>query len=237
MVLVCYEHRFIFLKTRKTASTSVEMFFEPYCRDVAPEDVTISVPETIGPKGIVGAREDCRRKESREWFGHIPATAVRDRLGFETWSTFFKFATVRNPYAAFLSYYFFSCSQPYPTTVAAFEAHRRQFRWFTATCLKNANIGDRKFVYVDGRYALDGLIRYECLSEDVSEICHKLNLTFEREHLPQTRVNQGMDSPYPVRDYYDRKSREIVEKSYDWAFSAVGYDREPPAHPPNASTG
>ncbi len=31
MALVCYKHRFIFLKTRKTAGTSVEMALEPLC--------------------------------------------------------------------------------------------------------------------------------------------------------------------------------------------------------------
>lgn len=237
MVLVCHEHRFIFLKTRKTASTSVEMFFEPYCRDVAPEEVTISVPETVEPKGIVGAREACRRTATDKWYGHLAAVKVRDYLGFETWSRYFKFATVRNPFAAFLSYYFFCQDEPYARDDAEFERHRKSFRRFARNLQKQHGFGDRTIVFVDGRYALDGLIRYECLSDDVAEICHKLDLTFEREHLPQTRVNQGMDSPYPVRDYYDTKSREIVEKSYDWAFSAVGYNREPPASPPSASTG
>lgn len=57
MVPVSHDHNFIFLKAHKTASTSTEMFFEPFC--APPEhEVSISTPARETKHGIIGRRND-----------------------------------------------------------------------------------------------------------------------------------------------------------------------------------
>lgn len=57
MVLVSHDHNFIFPKTYKTASTSAEMFCEPFCAQ--PEhEVSISTPARETKHGIIGRRND-----------------------------------------------------------------------------------------------------------------------------------------------------------------------------------
>ena len=55
MVAVSHSHKFIFLKTRKTAGTSIEMLLEPLCTE--PNSVVTEERATsITRQGIVGRR-------------------------------------------------------------------------------------------------------------------------------------------------------------------------------------
>jgi len=89
MALVCYEHNFIFLKTYKTAGTSVEMALEPLC--VPPGTEIVEHHPVIKTRyGIVGRRGPATKdgggglnkiKRRFEWWGHMGALGVRLRVG------------------------------------------------------------------------------------------------------------------------------------------------------------
>lgn len=58
-MLLSHSKRFIYLKTGKTAGTSVEIFFQPYClpeEHICHHTPTHTMEETISEAGIVGYR-------------------------------------------------------------------------------------------------------------------------------------------------------------------------------------
>ena len=89
-MIVSHKFKFIFIKTRKTAGTSLEVFLSGVC---GPDDVvTPVIPAEPG-------------HEPRNHFGlynHMPASeAMRGLRG--CWDSYFKFCVERNPWSKVLS--------------------------------------------------------------------------------------------------------------------------------------
>ena len=100
-MLVSHLKKFIFTKTKKTAGTSVESVFEPYCLPEGTWEQTHYTPERISADGIIGHRGDGGQKAN--WWNHMPAELIRNRLGEEIWDEYYKFTVIRNPFDKLVS--------------------------------------------------------------------------------------------------------------------------------------
>ena len=92
-MILSHKYRFLFVKTLKTAGTSIEVFLSQQC---GPEDVVTPILPHVEPH---------RARNHEGFFNHIPATAIRERVGPEVWRSYFKFCVERNPWDKTLSYY------------------------------------------------------------------------------------------------------------------------------------
>lgn len=85
-MLASYRKKFIYTKTAKTASTSVESFFEPYCMEQGQWEFTILRDAHISRAGIIGYRGTASRFGrfpfvGKRWYDHMPASKIRRQLG------------------------------------------------------------------------------------------------------------------------------------------------------------
>src|SRR3954470_18982868 len=102
-MIVDHEHKFIFVKTRKTAGTSIEVFLAPLLR---PDAIVTPVADVDhGARNfmdatrryrsvVMGSRvwEMRRDVERQRWFyNHMPARLIRARLGKRIWNSYFTF--------------------------------------------------------------------------------------------------------------------------------------------------
>lgn len=101
-MLVSHRRRFIYFKTRKTASTSTEIFFEPYCVADPSHVPQHSTRQLISDAGIVGSRRD-GVVAGDFFFNHMPAGLVRERIGVWNFDDYLKICNVRNPYDKMVS--------------------------------------------------------------------------------------------------------------------------------------
>tara|TARA_R100000278_G_scaffold29947_1_gene27606 strand:- start:46543 stop:47106 length:564 start_codon:yes stop_codon:yes gene_type:complete len=91
-LIVSHSNKFIYLKSYKTASTSVEMFFERFCKD----------------SDIVGYRGPNPIPKDQVWYNHMTPSQIKTKLNNNNiWNNYFKFGCVRNPWDRKLSSYFF----------------------------------------------------------------------------------------------------------------------------------
>ena len=105
-MLISHRKKFIFLKTAKTASTSVEAFFESWCLPEGEWEISHARPEYCSESGIIGERSVNARNAI--WGNHMPADQIKNRIGTTIWEEYFKFTVVRNPFDKMVSgFYFF----------------------------------------------------------------------------------------------------------------------------------
>ncbi len=121
-MIVSHRYRFIFIKTRKTAGTSVEIALSKYC---GPDDIVTEIEaedealrRRLGYRGPQNHRKPLHRYGAHDWWRLVRARrrAVRywNHMGFrdvrrlvpaEVWNGYFKFCFERNPWSKALSFY------------------------------------------------------------------------------------------------------------------------------------
>lgn len=227
-MIVSHAHRFIYIKTKKTASSSIEAALSTLC---GPEDVITPASEEIvrefaGERKaqnfrlrhpLVPKRPLLKRLLMRPeryyhpsigFYEHMPAWRVRAYLGEAVWSSYFKFTFERNPWDRQVSWYRFKTRKlEAKPTFADFMATRR------------AHVDNYELYAIDGAVAMDFVGAYERLDQDFAVVLDRLGLS-GRAGLPS--LNQTA-KPHGYRRYYDDHLRDLVGDWYAREIAAFGY--------------
>jgi len=216
-MLVSHRKAFIYTKTAKTASTSVESYFEPFCMPPGTwQFIEHEREELVCDEGIIGYRGD--HTAGKRWFNHMSCADIRRQLGVALWERYFKFAVIRDPFDKLLSGYFFQ-ERPRGCRSDIIEGFRRWVR-------DGGAIVDRHTYTLDGEVCMDYFIRYERLQDGVEEVCRRLDVAYEAGRL--RRLKGGFrERSIPLRDFYDRETRDRVAEIYAFELDFFGY--RPPA--------
>ena len=223
-MIISHSHKYIFVKSEKTAGTSIEAALSALCTS---EDV-------VTPLGDYWFNRDERGEwihssmNAEGFFQHDSASEIRRKVGPEIWNRYFKFSIVRNPWDRVVSYYSWEARnkshlKPAPRwyhkiafPFDEFAATRRLFHDFVAG---DWPTNDRFYV-LDGSLCVDFVIRYERLEEDFAEVCKRVGLP--NSSLP--RLKAGMRKPgHSYQDYYDEASKAIVAERHDNDIRLFGY--------------
>ncbi len=229
-MIISHEHRFIFLKTKKTAGTAIEAALSELCgpRDVitpyreeseadrkglAPQNYRIDHP--LKPKRPLIRRLLMRPERyyhpSVGYYEHMPASRVRDYVGEEVWRSYFKFAFDRNPWDRQVSWYLYKTKS---------RATRPTFERFMAS-RRRAYVNNHEIYMLEGALAVDFVGRYESLEEDVKHALGQVGLTLDQA-LPRAKTT-FRKSAKPYRDYYDSDTRTIVGDWYAREIKLLDY--------------
>ena len=223
-MLVSHRKRFIFTKTMKTAGTSVEAYFEPWCMPEGEWQPTHGRDQSVSDAGIIGARGQAVDREG--WYSHMHARAIRDKLGRELWDDYFKFTIVRNPFDKLISRFFMVQARKEGKDL---KSHIRSWwafddRWlplrrrdvitrFRNWVRRGGTINDSPTYLIDGEFCLDHFIRYESLHEGMKEVCEKIGVEYDKAKLPEYKRG-WRDRSIPIADFYDNSTRKIVESRF-----------------------
>ena len=102
-MLVSHRKKFIYTKTVKTAGTSVESFFEALCMEEGKWSFSDRRNMHISESGIIGSRAAVLA--NCQWFNHMSAHAIKEKISPTIWDDYFKFTVIRNPFDKMLSGY------------------------------------------------------------------------------------------------------------------------------------
>lgn len=183
-MILSHKYKFIFLKTNKTAGTSIEIALSKFCgaEDVitpitAEDEVTRKELGCRGPQNYLATLRDygvrdiyglvVRRQRKLRFYNHIPARLVMQRVPQEVWNSYFKFCFERNPWDRFLSLYYWRCrTEPRPTVSeflasdAPLDLKRRGFDIYT----------------IGGKVVVDRVCLYENLTEELEAVRRLLGI-------------------------------------------------------------
>ncbi|WP_181310477.1 sulfotransferase family 2 domain-containing protein [Nocardioides campestrisoli] len=215
-MIVSHQHRFVFLKTRKTAGTSVEIALSKIC---GPDDIISRIsPEDEELRAAAGGRGPQNHESPplvRRAFNHMPAQKVRKVLGRATWDDYYRFAIERNPWDTVVSLYYWKFRERPGARVAP------PFSEFVDEESVEQLAENQRIYRIDGKVAVDRILRYERLGEELAEVWEHLGLPGSPE-LPRAK-----GSARPRRDYrelYDDVSRDKVAKLFSDSIEELGYE-------------
>jgi hypothetical protein len=215
-MLVSHLKKFIFIKTIKTASTSVEMYFQRWCLHDPTQFVDEVTDEIISTAGIIGYRGWNHREH--QWYNHITASQLKELVGAETWKNYYKFTTVRNPYERAVSLFYWLVAHNRITCPSVDTKQR--FVWF----LKRSNefASDTVRYVIDNEYCHDGIIRYEHLHDDTEKICQRLGVEWNPQWLGKYK-SDARPSYATIESILNSESIEFINRSCEFEFKYFDY--------------
>lgn len=227
-MIVSHKHRFIFVKTRKTGGTSVELALAPLC---GPDDILTPLREYRDETSRVEARnyrlpeqDWSLRARARRWLGkptpnrgtgffqHMPAGDIRRLVGEDIWSSYFTFTIERNPWDRQVSLYHWH----YRNT-----ASLPPFRSFILSPFRRKKSRNWSMYTRDDRLIVDHVIRYDNLRAGLDEVLQRVGLE-EGVNLPKAK--SGFRSGRDYRSYYDDETRQKVADWYQPEIRAFGFE-------------
>ena len=217
-MLVSHLHEFIFLKTVKTAGTSVEIYLERYCEDDdrSPSETTA---QRVSAAGVIGYRGQDPRGSL--FYNHAPASLIREAFGPDIWRRYLKITCIRNPFDKTVSAFWFS--NPAVHRTASLPSIRQAFR---AYVLQGNVPVDRHVYTIDGPPCCDIYIRYEQLLEDLEIVCRRLDIPFEPVRLGRYKTRYRPRS-IPTAAYYDDETIARVHAMFAPELEWFGYPETP----------
>ena len=217
MVLISHRKKFIFIKNKKCAGTSVEAFFEKYCMDPSKNYIQTHYRDTeISEFGIVSQRADpynFKGHDQLKWHNHMGLKQISRQLEKDKFDEYFKFCVIRNPYDKMVSFYHHRMNLMRETVPFNAWCRRNGRR---IHCLNNYRLK------INGEYKIDFYIRFENLKEDIKRVCEKLNIDFNPNDLPEYKKNIRPNKHY--REFYNNEStKKIVYMKHQEEFEKYNY--------------
>ncbi len=197
-MIISHKHKFIFLKTKKTAGTSIEISLSRYCGEediitpLAPEDEELRAAFGVGPQNYLN-----KRTNSPKYFNHYKAKRVKKLIGSRIWNTYYKFSFDRNPWDKVISHYYFRTGKS--NLDISFDEFLQLKRYRGAYNYPIYTINDR--------IAVDYLGKYENLEKDLTKICNEIGIPFDG-WLPNAKGNYRKDLRH-YRSQYNEQSNEL----------------------------
>lgn len=225
-MLISHRCKFIYMKTKKTAGTSVEMAFEPFCRENLDDPVKHMTDTIICDQGVVGARLGGDSGPMR-YFNHMSARAIKRRVGEPVWSDYLKFCAIRNPWDKVVSMFHYRHPKIQAEAPAEIIATFRQ--WLVAD---DTVVGDDWNVYtIDDEPVFDVVIRHDQLEKDTVSLLKHFGASDLA--VPRMKVRHRKDVTLDHTAYYDDAAREMVAETFDNAIKLFGWRFEDlaPDHP------
>ncbi|GBE53096.1 sulfotransferase family protein [bacterium BMS3Bbin14] len=236
-MLISHRKKFIYFKTVKTASTSVELYFEPFCMKEGEWKFSHGREEHICSEGIVGYRG--KDSAGKKWYNHMPASDIKRKVSGEVWESYFKFCVIRNPFDKLVSAFFYfdqnKMRNSYSLTlkkklwkVLGQKHHAqhleremliRNFRLWVKS--GHAFIDNDKYM-IDDQSCVDYFIRFEDISGGIKHVCDQLSLPFDLQRLPRLKAN-SRDKRFSINDFYDEETEEAVRQLYEFEIRTFGY--------------
>jgi hypothetical protein len=226
-MIISHKYKFIFIKTQKTAGTSIEVFLSQHCgsKDVMTPIMPYvephqprnyqgfwnPLPEMVENKGHNISAIVSSILKRNKFFNHIPAMTLRQRISKNVWNSYFKFCVERNPWDKTLSHY-----------------HMVNYRAGGGISLdeyikqKNFCINYPLYTDTTGNILVDKVIKYESLIDELEQVFQELGIPFNGS-LGINAKSEYRTDKRPYQNVFTMEQRGVIENVFSREIELHGY--------------
>lgn len=228
-MILSHRYRFIFIKTGKTAGTSIEIALSAYCSaediitPIMPADellrqslgfrgpqnylepgaaVAVSAPDQPGPG-----------KPNRKFYNHIPAIQIKARLDESVWSGYYKLCFERHPCERVISHYFSHYRREHRPTLSEF---------IDSNAMQRLKRTGYDAYTIDDKVAVDKIGLYESLETDLEEFRVRVGLP-QPLSLPRSKASFRTDHRH-FREMLSPEERAKIARVFAQEIALFGYE-------------
>lgn len=226
-MIISHKHKFIFIKTRKTAGTSIEIALSGVC---GKDDIVtpISKSDEIirrnmgyeGPKNyslpfnkysVKDFYRLIRYGKKLQFFNHMSAREVRSYIEDTVWDNYYKFAFDRNPFDKVVSlYYYYGGDKRYGSFSDFINSgDMTDLRSFELYSIK-------------GQVVVDDVFRYEEIPEALKVIESKVGINLS-EMMPSKKTKGTYRKTKDYKSLIDDETKELIEVFFAREMRYLGY--------------
>ena len=236
MAIVSYLNNYIFIKTKKTGGTTVEMTLAPSC---GPQDV---ITPLNGPEELLRGKGEplCRnfassqevetslraamiakdrsapliRKrvdKNSDFFTHMTAADVKRLVAPDFWDQSTKITIERHPYEKAVSRAYFNYQNDQP------------FEQYLDTVVSEGRYASYRFYTVEGKVVVDDFLKLETLHEDLTRVGKKLGVSIP-DQLVHAKGRRRIDKR-PAREILTSAQKDKIYEVCQLEFDLLGYQR------------
>ncbi len=227
-MIISHTHKFIFIKSFKTAGTSVEAILSNYCSG---NDVVTPLNDFKHNRDEKGQfiHRSMNADEYKAIGQHVDAGTIKARVPAEIWNSYVKISLSRNPWDRVISFFYWEHRQD-----PAIESKKRFYHYlgvpfdemeqprmlFRKFLDSDKWVDNDRFYVLDDKLCVDFMIRYEHLNDDFATICKRLGLPVPGSAAVEIRHPQGSPSLFRVlrrRIQGHRRANATSMTSNSWA--------------------
>jgi hypothetical protein len=227
-MILSHKYKFIFIKTAKTAGTSIEVFLSRHC---GPSDILTPIAPPVeghqprNYQGFINPIPEILERPyklpstlwhtitSREkFYRHMAASLVQKRVPAKVWNSYFKFCVERNPWDKVLSHYHMHSARK--GGALSLDEYLTRGR-FPINYFRYTNRSGTRII-------VDRILRYENLIPELGEVFSHLNVPFDGTLGIKAKSEYRTDRR-PYQQVFNDEQRRIVEKAFAKEIELHGY--------------
>lgn len=219
-MIISHKHKFIFIKCRKTAGTSVEISLSKLC---GTDDIITPLTKEddkmrlalgfLGAQNYEKPKSEWSRRERWQYFRtgktpeqkfyhHISCREIVNLIPQEMWNSYFKFTIERNPFDKVVSFYYWR---------KAHERYQSITNWLLDGGLKDMQSYD---LYSIGKLpVVDKIYRYENLPFFEKDLTKQLNLS-EPFQMVEYKAKSKSRQIKNYRQILDEQAVELIKIAF-----------------------
>ncbi|MEQ9619806.1 MAG: sulfotransferase family 2 domain-containing protein [Deltaproteobacteria bacterium] len=232
-MIISHKHKFIFIKTRKTAGSSIQIYLSKHCGE---KDILTPIDRPEQPyrprnyRGLYNPIPEflerrrspsklfvtfCRFFILRRYQSHIKARELRKRLPRDVWEGYYKFTVERNPWDKVLSHYHFVRQR--------YGKYNKDISFDEYLEVAELPYNYTKYTDLNGEIIVDRVLRYENLTDELCEIFGSLGVPFNGSLGTVEKSHYRKDRRH-YREVYTPGQKAKVEKLFQPEIELLGYE-------------
>lgn len=222
-MIISHKYKFIFLKTSKTAGTSLEIALSKFCNSndiitpISEEDE--SLRKDLGYTSPQNYKFDLseynlsdyfnllvkfRKRRKKEFYNHITSKEVKYLVDNNCWNNYYKFCFERNPWDKVVSQYYWKTKDPRPPMKEFLKTRH----------LKGLKKRGYNIYTIDNEISVDKIYKFEDLKESLIHLQKKLSLP-EEIILPRAKSKYRIDKRHFTEMFDDEEKLTIQDEFSD----------------------